>query len=88
MKACQLRTIKSLLLVAATLLIVGTSTPPALAAIINFDGVLGKVVGATGVDVDGVLYDVKFDQGTCIALFSNCDDPTDFATSLAQSTAL
>ncbi len=35
--------------------------------------------GATGVDVNGTLYDVEFVDGTCNVLFSGCDDPSDFA---------
>ncbi|MEM8624706.1 MAG: hypothetical protein AAGG47_14425 [Pseudomonadota bacterium] len=37
------------------------------------------LLGATGVDVDGVLFDVSFEDGTCIALFDGCDAPGDFA---------
>lgn len=39
----------------------------------------GQLTGATGVDVDGVLYDVAFRDGTCIDLFDGCDSPDDFA---------
>jgi len=39
----------------------------------------GQLVGATGVNVDGKLYDVRFTDGTCVALFTGCDDPGDFA---------
>ena len=38
----------------------------------------GILVGATGVDVNGTLYDVAFVDGTCEALFSGCDELTDF----------
>lgn len=48
------------------------------AATLSVDGT-GKLLGATGVDVGGTLYDVAFTDGTCIALFSGCDDPGDFA---------
>ena len=34
--------------------------------------------GAFGVDVNGVLYDVQFKDGTCIELYSGCDENTDF----------
>jgi len=34
--------------------------------------------GAFGVDVNGVLYDVQFKDGTCIELYNGCDDNTDF----------
>jgi hypothetical protein len=37
------------------------------------------LTGAIGVAVDGILYDVTFQDGTCIALFSGCDENSDFA---------
>ena len=33
----------------------------------------GIVTGATGVSVDGSLYDARFVDGTCVGLFSGCD---------------
>jgi hypothetical protein len=41
----------------------------------------GQLMGASGVDVGGTLYDVEFIDGSCIALFSGCDDPGDFPIS-------
>jgi hypothetical protein len=41
----------------------------------------GRVTGALGVDVGGVLYDVTFAAGTCQAVFSGCDAQADFAFS-------
>jgi hypothetical protein len=38
----------------------------------------GILQGATGVTVDGALYDVEFLEGTCVALFSGCDAVSDF----------
>lgn len=38
----------------------------------------GKLIGATGVSVGGVLYNVEFKDGTCIALFSGCDESSEF----------
>ena len=38
----------------------------------------GILLGATGVDVAGTLYDVEFIEGTCIAIFSGCDELSDF----------
>ena len=38
----------------------------------------GQLVGAFNVNVNGFLYDVEFIDGTCIALFNGCDDPSDF----------
>jgi len=33
----------------------------------------GQLVGATGVDVDGILYDVAFVEGSCVTLIAGCD---------------
>jgi hypothetical protein len=41
----------------------------------------GRLTGALGVDVGGVLYDVTFSARTCQALFSGCDAQADFAFS-------
>lgn len=38
----------------------------------------GILVGAKGVNVDGKTYDVSFNDDTCIALFSGCDEASDF----------
>lgn len=38
----------------------------------------GQLRGASGVDVEGALYDVTFADGTCIELFSGCDEASDF----------
>lgn len=42
----------------------------------------GQLVGATGVDVGGLLYDVSFVDGTCIAVLNGCDtmDDASFGT--------
>ncbi len=61
------------------------------AASLNVVG--GQLRGASGVDVDGSLYDVEFLGGTCIALFNGCDDVSDFtfqsnATAILASQAL
>jgi len=38
----------------------------------------GILIGARNVDVNGVLYDVEFKDGTCISLYDGCDAPSDF----------
>ncbi len=46
----------------------------------------GVLYGATGVIVDGLSYDVSFGDGSCISLFSGCDESSDFVfTDPAQS---
>lgn len=49
---------------------------PAYALTLDTQG--GELVGATGVDVGGTLYDVVFGDGTCAGLFDGCDDVGDF----------
>lgn len=39
----------------------------------------GILLGATGVNVGGSLYDVTFQDGTCYSVFSGCDALSDFA---------
>jgi hypothetical protein len=57
----------------------------ASAATLNVVG--GQLVGASGVDVLGSLYNVEFVDGTCIDLFTGCDDPSDFTfNTQAQAT--
>ena len=58
----------------------------ASAAVLQVSG--GELVGALGVNVNGTLYNVEFVEGTCAALFSGCDQPSDFAfTTQAQADA-
>lgn len=70
------------------LCLVGTAhSAPAL------DIQIGVLVGARDVTVNGVLYDVRFMDGSCVSLFSGCDSPSDFAfttgtDALAASRAL
>jgi hypothetical protein len=48
----------------------------AQAATLNVVG--GQLMGASGVLVDGNLYDVQFLDGACIDLYNGCDDVSDF----------
>ena len=59
----------------------GPLTPAAQAAVIlNISN--GQLIGAQNVNVRGTLYDVSFADGTCVELYSGCDDPlTDFTFS-------
>ncbi len=58
----------------------------ASAAVLDFNG-SGQLTGATGVDVDGTLYDVAFVDGTCANLFNGCDNPMDDFVFLTQALA-
>lgn len=62
------------------------SPTPAQALSLQVNG-SGILTGATGVNVAGTLYNVEFVDGTCIALFSGCDQTTDF-TFKTQANAL
>lgn len=69
---------RAALLGAALGLSFGVMVSPASAAVellVNGDG---KLTGANGVDVGGTLYDVRFVDGTCVAVFSGCDSLSDF----------
>ncbi|TGD76047.1 hypothetical protein E4634_00395 [Mangrovimicrobium sediminis] len=65
---------KLLLLTSLILLFVGI---PAQAATVQYDET-GRIVGALGVDVSGVRYDVLFLEGSCVSLASGCDESSDF----------
>lgn len=60
----------------AATLAVGLTAGAGSAATLNV--VAGQLNGASGVDVGGILYDVEFRDGTCIALFNGCNDASDF----------
>lgn len=59
---------------------------PASAATLLIDA-NGQLTGATGVNVQGSLYDVAFVDGTCAELFSGCDALSDFAFTTWDSAA-
>ena len=49
--------------------------------------VAGELVGATGVNVGGTVYDVQFVDGSCIDVYGGCDEVSDFPfTTLADAT--
>lgn len=56
------------------------------AAVLNVVG--GQLLGASSVDIDGVLYDVEFVDGQCPDLFSGCDAASDFGTSSSATAVL
>ncbi len=58
----------------------------AFAATLNVVG--GQLLGASGVDVGGTLYNVDFHDGTCIALFNGCDEVSDFTFQTEESALL
>lgn len=46
------------------------------APILDISG--GQLLGASGVSVNGQLYDVAFVDGSCVGLFNGCNAPSDF----------
>jgi hypothetical protein len=68
------RLLASGLLSVAVLCLLAASS--ASAATLNVVG--GQLLGASGVDVGGTLYDVEFLDGTCVGLYSGCDMASDF----------
>ncbi len=57
------------------------------AAVLTLDGA-GRLIGATGVSIAGVSYDVSFRDGTCAELFAGCDALSDFSfNTIAQARA-
>lgn len=78
----MLRRLPALLLVCLVLL---ASRADALTWQVDADQ---KLIGATGVDVGGVSYDVTFGDGDCAALFNGCDATSDFTfQTQAEATA-
>ena len=63
----------------ATFAIVGilAVTQPASAAAILVNA-NGQLIGATGVDVQGSLYDVTFTDESCVIVYEGCDAVSDF----------
>jgi len=56
------------------------------AAVLQVSG--GELTGASGVSVNGTLYNVEFVEGTCVSLFSGCDELSDFTfTTLPEADA-
>ena len=45
----------------------------------------GQLLGASDVLVEGLYYNVEFVDGTCIDLFSGCDDASDFTFNTSTS---
>lgn len=75
-----------------SLALLGLSLSSASAATLNIDGG-GNLLGASGVDVGGTIYDVEFLDGSCVDNFNGCDAVSDFdftteADALLASAAL
>ena len=73
---------RKLVLVAALVLMAGG------AQAVTFNVIGGQLHGASNVLVGGSLYDVQFLDGTCIGLYSSCDDVSDFTFQTEASAVL
>ena len=60
----------------------GAASSPAFA--VTLDVRSGLLHGAFNVNVGGSLYDVEFLEGSCVALFSGCDETSDFTFQTEQ----
>ena len=69
----------------ASVMVVQLAASSASAANLNVSG--GQLLGASGVTVDGISYNVEFLEGTCIALYGGCDEASDF-TFTTESAAM
>ena len=72
-------------LIAVTSFLLWLATAQAATLNVDFSG---QLTGASGVDVGGVLYDVTFEEGSCIGLFSGCDTNSDFTFTSAAAARL
>ena len=72
-------------LVTSTLLLTALGASSfANAATLNVVG--GQLIGASGVNVAGTLYDVEFKYGSCVDIFDGCDSNSDFDfTSISEA---
>lgn len=53
--------------------------PPLPSGLIVYDiDANNQLLGARNIDVAGTLFDVEFLDGTCVSLFTGCDDSGDF----------
>ena len=73
------------ILLLAVVLLTGPIAAHAVTLQINGSGIL---TGASNVDVGGTLYDVQFVDGSCVSLFTGCDNATDDFAFATQADAL
>lgn len=75
-------------LLGAAALVIAGAFGPAHAVTHVVDASTGILLGAKNVLVSGAYYDVEFVDGSCVQVYSGCDEATDFAIdTLAGATA-
>ncbi len=67
---------------ATLLLLLFTQSTQAASLVVNSN----TVIGASGVNVNGILYDVAIGDGTCVSLFNGCDQSADFPFASSDDT--
>ncbi len=67
---------------ATLLLLLFTQSTQAASLVVNSN----TVIGASGVNVNGILYDVAIGDGTCVSLFNGCDQSADFPFASSDGT--
>ncbi len=72
-----LGSVKQILTVGAVTACLGLAAGTAKGAVLTV--IDGQLAGAEGVEIDGALYNVSFENDSCIAVFSGCDAASDFA---------
>ena len=60
---------------ASVLLLMGSAANASL--MLNVDS-NGQLLGASGLDIEGELFNVQFLEGRCFDLFNECNEPSDF----------
>ncbi|MCP5367041.1 MAG: PEP-CTERM sorting domain-containing protein [Hyphomicrobiales bacterium] len=69
----------SLQSMAIAIALIGTiAFSQAQAAVLNVDAGTGQLHGASGVSISGVLFDVFFEEGTCVSVFGDCTGQASF----------
>lgn len=63
-------------LCAVSLAILANATAAAATPVLHVSA--GILTGASGVNVNGTLYDVTFSEGTCAAAYDGCNEMSDF----------
>ncbi len=69
---------------ATLLLLLLMQSTQAASLVVNSNNI---VTGASGVSVNGILYDVAIGDGTCVSLFNGCDQPADFPFTSSSETS-
>ncbi len=67
---------------ATLLLLLFTQSTQAASLVVNSN----TIIGASGVNVNGILYDVAIGDGTCVSLFNGCDQSADFPFASSDDT--